>query len=313
MKNKLLLTLILIIFNSSYSQENNLNKIIWEFSCFKSPDQEYKLDLKTKELTIKNLIRYRRIDKDTILFHKTYKFTDKEFEKFQKEINQDIPDSIINKSERGTDGFGFVLNYHKTSGGISKLKARLPNRKSNKYTIEFKKIDAFFDFAYLVVRDSSGIDVLDQTYRPYFTGVPIRKISENPSEYKVWGTISGNSSMNSSFFTFLNSLPKDECIIIDCNDKLSYAWQEDILKLFMIQDSNIHFINTDYLKYTREYLLKIREEIKKAGNNQEKLNKLKRNSTYHLYNSDTKRIDDWLELSEKERNITIEEIRKNCR
>lgn len=312
--NKLLgLILYLILSTYSLSQESEIEKVIWEFSCFKYPDTEFIIDYKQNQLNVLSKLRFRYIEKDTILFNKTYKFTNNDLKTIKETLNQNIPDSITTKSERGHDGFQFQLTYYKISGDTSKLKIRLPERNSEKYTQEFKKIDAFFDFAYSIVKDEEGIKVLDETYLPYFSGTPIRKVNETPLEYKIWGSISGNAKMNYGFLEFLYNLPNNECVIIDCNNKLSYAWQEDILRLFIIKNSNIHFINNDYLKYTREDLLDIRNKIKEVKNNQEKLNNLKRNSSYHLYIYDPVGIDKWLELTSEQIFKSIEEIRKNCR
>jgi hypothetical protein len=87
------------------------------------------------------------------------------------------------------DGGGFVINYYRKNKKSSKLIVSNPSRESEKYIQEFKKIDNFFDFAYSVVTDSSGIETLDETYRPYFTGLPIRKVSEKSTGNIKYGEI----------------------------------------------------------------------------------------------------------------------------
>lgn len=309
---KVLILFLTIVPYCIIAQENSIEKVVLEFKYFKSADTEYRIDYKKNELTC--IMKYQiHKNRDTILFNKTYKFTNEQFEKLKRELAQDIPNSIVKKSELVLDGGGFVINYYRKNKKSSKLIVSNPSRESEKYIQEFKKIDNFFDFAYSVVTDSSGIETLDETYRPYFTGLPIRKVSENPLEYKIWGNISGNSKWENNLIPFLENLPKDKCVIIDCNNQLSYAWQEDILKLYIIKNSNLRFANNSYLKYTRESLLEFRENFKKYQRDEEKLNELKRYTTYYLYTSDPEGIDKWLELPESLISTRVEEYRETCR
>lgn len=311
MNKSILLSFFIFLSISSIGQENNFEKVILQFEHFKYPKTEYAIDYRKNELTCS--MRYSSRKFDTLLFQNTYKFTSKEFEKLKEELNKDVPDSIIRKSESYLDGGGFVINYIRKGNDTSKIIIRNPKRSKIEYNSEFNKIDTFFEFAYAVVKDSAGIDALDNSYRPYFRGLPIRKVSDSPLEYKIWGSISGDASWDNELITFLDSLPKDRCVIIDCNNELSYAWQDDILRLYIINDSNLKFANNHYLKYTREYLFKIRDKIRKANNNQDKLNKLKNITTYHLYTSDPAKFDKWMQLPEKLIFTTVSEIRKECR
>lgn len=308
--------IIIFLFIFSYcilnAQNNRIEKVIIEFKYFKYLDTEYKIDYKKKEINC--VLKYKiSKNRDTIFSDKTYRFTKKQFRKFKNELNKNIPDSIIRKSESAFDGGGFVINYLKKNGDTSKLITMNINRKSNKYLAEFKLIDTFFEFIYSIVKDNDGLEILDESYRPYFSGLPIRKISENPLEYKIWGTISGNSTWKNNLTPFLESLPKDKCVIINCDNKLSYAWQEDILRLYILKNSNIYFANIDYLKYTREYLIEFKEKYKNAENNKEEIDKLKKTTTYDLYVNNKDEIEEWLKLPENLIYRTVDEYRKNCR
>ncbi|MEN0007978.1 hypothetical protein [Flavobacterium nitrogenifigens] len=295
------------------AQDNNVEKVILEFSCFKYPDTEYRIDYKKKELTC--IMKYQiHNNKDSVVINKSYTFADKEFEKFRVELEQNIPDSIVRKSESALDGGGFVISYVRRNKKNSKLIIINPYRKSEKYTQEFKKIDSFFEFAYSVVKDSSGIEALDQSYRPYFTGLPIRKVSENPLEYKAWGSISGNATSKNDLIPFLESLPKDKCVIINFDNQLSYAWQEDILRLYIVKNSNLRFANMKWLKYTRKNLIEFKEKIKTIGSNQDEMDKLKNTTSYRLYmNGSAELLDNWLKLPEESIATSVEDYRKNCR
>lgn len=310
MRKILIFSFLLNIYFNSKAQEKNIEKVVLKFSYFKYNDTEYKIDFKKNELICLMKLPYK-LKKDT-LFLNTYSFTDDDAKNLKKELYQNIPDSILLKSELALDGGGFSINYLKKNADTSKIIVRNPYRNVPKYSDEFKKIDAFFEFAYYVVKDSLGIKALDNTIRPYFIGLPVRKVSENPLEYKIWGTISGDSTWKNNLTPFLDSLPKDKCVIIDCDNKLSYAWQEDILKLYIIKKSNLRFVNNNYLKYTRENLLEFRENFKKYQEDEEKLKELKRYTTYYLYTSDPEGIDKWLKLPESLIFTNVEEYRKNC-
>ena len=290
------------------AQDNGVKKIVLEFNFFKYPNTEYRINYKKNELTC--IMKYRtQKNKIKVIFNKTYKFTEKEFEKTKIVLEQEIPDSIITKSEAARDGGGFEINYFRKNKKKSKLIVQNPKLNPNKFIQELKKIDSFFEFAYTIVKDSAGIKNLDLSYRPFYTKLPIRKVSENPLEYKVWGRINGNASLENNFLPFLESLPKDKCVIIDCDNQLSYAWQEDILRLYILKNTNLRFANMDWLKHTRENLLELKEKFKTIRNNEIELNNLKNTTTYELY---TLEIDNSLESPEKQVFSKIEEFRKKC-
>lgn len=294
------------------AQDKNIEKVILEFRYFKYLDTDYTIDFKKNEINCKMKYKISK-NRDSIFSDKTYSFTENQFKNFKNELNIKMPDSIISKSESALDGGGFIINYFKKNGDVSKLITRNISRKSNKYHSEFELIDSFFEFIYSVVKDNEGLKILDESYRPYFSGLPIRKISENPLEYKIWGSISGNATWKNDLIPFLENLPKDKCVIIDCDNQLSYSWQEDILRLYILKKSNIRFVKMDWLKYTRENIVELKEKIKSIGNNEEELNKLKNIMTYDLYINNKIEIDKWLELPEKLIFTSVEEYKKNCR
>ena len=310
---KKIIIILFIFFNCIlHAQNEKLEKVFIEFKYFQHLDTEYKIDLKKNEINC--VMKYKiSINRDTIFSNQTYKFTNNQFKKFKKELMKNIPDSIIRKSESAFDGGGFVINFIKKNGNSFKLITTNINRKSDKYLTEFNLIDTFFEFIYSIVKDNEGLEILDESYRPYFSGLPIRKTSENPLEYKIWGSIIGNASWQNQLIPFLENLPKDKCIIIDCDNQLSYAWQEDILRLYVLKNSNIQFANMDWLKYTRKYLIEFKEKYINAENNKEEIDKLKKTTTYDLYINNIDEIERWLILPENLIHRTVDEYRKNCR
>ena len=162
------------------------------------------------------------------------------------------------------------------------------------------------------MKDNEGLKILDKSYRPYFSGLPIRKISENPLEYRIWGGLSGFSTWINELISFLESLPKDNCVIIDCVNQLSYAWQEDIFRLYILKNSNIQFANMDWLKYTRKNLIELKKNLEKNQNSEIELEKIKNTTTYDLYINNKNQLEKWLKLPKKSIIKSTEQCRKIC-
>jgi len=311
MRNTLTIFFALFCYNL-LAQDSTIEKVILDFNYFKHYDTQYTIDFNKNKVfcVMKHKIPK---NKEKILSIKIYSFTSQQVTKFKKELNQNIPDSIIHKSESALDGGGFVISYFKKDGTTSKLSTRNISIKPKKYKAEFNLIDSFFEFIYSVVDDDEGLKILDESYEPYFYGLPIRKVSENPLEYKVWGSINGDVTWNNQLTPFLDGLPKNQCIIIDCDNQLSYSWQEDILRLYILKNSTIQFANMDWLKYTREYLIEFKEKLKTFKDNEEEMKKLKKTTTYDLYMNNTTEINKWLELPKNSILKTVEQCRENCR
>lgn len=312
MDRKMFLCIAALISLFSYGQESGIEKISIEFEGFKRPHVLYTINQANGKLNCKVFSYNPRKD---ILFDKSYAFIESDYTRLETELYKEMPDSIVNKSELVMDGGRFTITYFKRTGGTSKLIITNPSFRNGKYDSELKKINAFFDFAYLVIKDYEGMNYLDESYDPYHIGLPIRKISDSPLEYKIWGSVSGDASMDfdNGLLDFLQGLPKDRCVIIDCNDNLSYAWLQDILKLYIINESNIKFVNVDYLKYTREYLIEVRDAVELAEKENREFIKNERNSIHKLYFSDPDKINKWLELPEKLLFISVEKVRRNCK
>ena len=308
---KLFIFFFILSYSSLNAQNDSLEKVIIEFNRFKYPDTKYYIDFKKNE--VQCVMKYKTSDdSDKIILDKTYKFSNEQFINFKNELDLNIPDSIIHKSEDAFDGGGFTIDFFRNNGNTSKLITTNINRNSNKYYAEFKLIDSFFEFIYSVIKDNEGLKILDKSYRPYFSGLPIRKISENPLEYRIWGGISGNATWSNELISFLESLPKDTCLIIDCDNQLSYAWQEDIFRLYILKNSNIQFANLDWLKYTRKNLIELKKNLKKNENNELELEKFKNTTTYDLYVNYKSEIEKWLKLPKKSIIKTTEQCRKIC-
>jgi|GEM_PF-3412977 len=298
--------IVLLFITSSYSiaQQDKLNAVSFDFRYFKYRNTTYTIDYLKKELSC-SMFGFRGTT-DT-LFHRTYTFTDSDFKKLRTELNLNIPESHIKKGEDAMDGGGFTISYLKNNGESSRLELTNPISKSSKFNTELKKIDMFFDFAYHIVKDSLGIQTLDHSYAPFFRGLPVRKISNQPLEYKIWGSINSDIANNPKLTAFLDALPKNQCVIIDCANNLSYSLQEGILERYIIKNSNQYYINNNALEWLRPELYKARDSIKLS----KKAAKTKNSNAYTLYSNNPNEMDKWLDRPY----ITarsINAIRKKC-
>lgn len=76
-------------------------------------------------------------------------------------------DKDILKGEDGYDGGAFKITCYKDDGTISKLTVRNATWKREKYGGELKKIEAFFNFAFAVIKDKRGLEFLNKHYSIY--------------------------------------------------------------------------------------------------------------------------------------------------
>ena len=116
---KKLFIFFFILFNSILNAQNDsLEKVIIEFNRFKYPDTKYYIDFKKNE--VQCVMKYKiSDDSDKIILDKTYKFSDEQVINFKNELDLNIPDSIIHKSEDAFDGGGFIIDFFRKNGNTS--------------------------------------------------------------------------------------------------------------------------------------------------------------------------------------------------
>jgi hypothetical protein len=306
MIKRFILLAFLFVLSFCKAQDNPIEKISIHFRMFKAPNVTYTIDFKKLEMTCV-MLEFGNVGKP--VFDKKYTFKNAHATKFLDELNKDMPESTLRISQPALDGGGYTMTYFKADGKKSELIMVNAQPDIEKFKMPLRKIEAFFKFAYSVVSSSDieSVDLLDASYSPYFFGLPVKLAFNNPLQYKIWGSMSGGEYDNKEFFDFLNALPRDKCVIIDCANHLSYALQNAVLKSYIIKYPNLKFINNDYLKHTRESLLKIQAKIRKGETKD-----LEKDADYLLYMSDTKAMDKWLSLPETQWNMNISGAIKSC-
>lgn len=283
-----------------------LEKVTFSFSGFKRPDTKFAIDYRKRELTCTHSgYEITPIGK----FNKTYTFSSADFASLEFELSKDIPEKDSAKVfEEVLDGGGFDIEYKKRSGQRVTLHVSNPSRHDTRNASDFAKLDAFFKFAYSIVKDD-GIRTLDESIDPYFRGAPIRKASDQPLEFYIWGQMSGGYKDNAEFFELLDSLSGDRCVIVDCRKKLCIALEEVIFERYIVRNSNIRFANMETLERRKDGLQKIRSEMQQNRD----LTAFNPNSfNVRIYSKYREEVDDWLALPENRAFITLDEARKSC-
>jgi hypothetical protein len=308
MRNLILILLIESIFCCGCkSQADDLQFVKLTFAGFKTPASFFDLDFKAKKLSI---IQYYNYSKDTVC-NKSYIFTESDIKKLKQVLYENSPNGLLEKREMALDGGGFVIQYKKTNSDTSKLIVGNPTR-TKKYEKEYLQIDKFFDFAYSIVKDSIGENALDNAYERYYDKLPIRKINDNPLEYKIWGSISGCREDNKELVDFFKNLPTDQCIIVDIGDRnLSYCLSEVVVE--QLTKPKLFIVSGEYLNWLHQELIELRTQVRDAESKGNQLKETASNAVFlGLYLRDRKALDKWLDLPKDNYTKTRNEIIKNC-
>ena len=137
---------------NTYSQNNNdIQRLIFEFDYFKHPSTKFEIDYQTNTLTT-FVLGNKRNGKKEVVFKKAYPFLNKQIFQFNSIITKNVPKKDIVKEESAYDGGGFKINFIKKNGAVIKIKTLQPSRYKEKFKTEFKLIDSFFEFAYSIVQ-----------------------------------------------------------------------------------------------------------------------------------------------------------------
>ncbi len=301
---------------SCNNSKKSIQSVTLDFACFKSPYTSFTVDFNSKTLTCKNFgyePKWNEKTKEMIaVYEKTYKLNKEYNDNLREVFSKYIPDTSTRKDEEGVaDGGGFQINYLRTNKDTIKLSVINPFR-SEKYKTEFAQIDEFFNVAFKTVTDSMGINTLDETYEFYFSGLPIRKISEHPLTYKIWENISGCREDNKELVSFFTSLPKEQCVIIEIGErKISYCLTEVIAEHSL--KKNIHIISEDDFPWIWTELNKLKKEVLEAKNKNKTVKETPSNGVFlSVYLKDSAIFNKWLDTPKEELFKSKLDIEKTC-
>jgi len=154
--------------------------------------------------------------KDTLIVHykNTFNINKSDLDEFLTELNLSKLDSTIEHRRSVLDGIGFRVSKINTLNDTISLTSISPNR-TEEYKMDYKILDAFFNLSYKSIDDYNGISRIENIQDYFNYGLAIKKMNNDPLEYRIWGTISGCKSDNPEFVKLLNSLPLNKPTIFD--------------------------------------------------------------------------------------------------
>ncbi|WP_299124082.1 hypothetical protein [uncultured Tenacibaculum sp.] len=287
MKNKLyflIIVFLLLIGLVSCNQSNELKEVQILFKPSFLFSTKFTVDVKEgliKQYTYQDKysnrewvdsVSYKVNVKDTLIIHykRSFHVDSIVLNKFLNELKASRLDSTARHRASILDGIHYKFSKVYASKDTISLTSNLI-RRNEKSQLEYKLLDAFFELAYKSINDYEGISGLENIQDYFYYGLPIRKVGDNPFEYRVWGTISGCREDNEDFIKFLNSLPLDKPVIFDLrNGSIAYCLSE-VLEEFSKKRLLFFYGDKDAIKSKR-----IIEEIEIAEKNGEVLSELRK-------------------------------------
>lgn len=259
--------LIIIIFSLlilSCNTQRNIEKIEYEFyPAFLSPIT-YSIDLNEKVLyqNSKFYKAERTIQGSENLISREYVISNVNLTSFLNEIYEIGLDSSIVHQQYVLDGIGFKFNTIDQRNDTISLTSVSPNREE-KYKLDYKVLDAFFRLANKTINDYKGLCITEKIQDYFAYGLPIKQMSIEPLEYRVWGGISGCESDNPELIKFLDSLPNDKPVIIDIRNGSFAPCLSNLLDRFnksklLFYYGNYHLTDADL------YLETLKDQLKEA-------------------------------------------------
>ena len=113
MKSIFIMVVFQILSFNTYSQNNNdIQKLIFEFDYFKHSSTKFEIDYQTNTLTT-FILGNKRNGKKEVVFKKAYPFLNKQIFQFNSLIIKNVPKKDIVKEESAFDGGGFKINFIK--------------------------------------------------------------------------------------------------------------------------------------------------------------------------------------------------------
>ena len=134
-----------------------------------------------------------------------------QFKEFRKEINDLNFFEYQRKPHRFYDGISIVITKRFKNGNEEKLEFDCPSR--NQYQIEYKILDDFFEILDNVNFKGNQRNYVEKLKDYFDYGLPIKKVNDNPLEFRIHGSLSKNNEIE--LRQFFKELPSDEAIIFD--------------------------------------------------------------------------------------------------
>ena len=220
-----------LLFAFLLSCNSGTKEYLFEFGAAWVYPTEYKIDLRTSTLTMHSFEYFKPKDGDSTITHlkNQFKISPENLAEFIEQLEEvELKSSCVNGETEYLDGFAFRFNKIDFKKDTVSLTSHNPIRNEN-FGIDYKILDAFFPLANKTIGSYPELSITEniQDYLSY--GLPIKKIGENPSEYRVWGTV-GCAEMKEELIDFLDSLPMGKPIIFDTRNGRFLYCSSELLK-----------------------------------------------------------------------------------
>jgi len=309
----ILIVLYSLIFLSCNGQ-NNFKKIEYNFKPSFLHKTRFTIDINKKTLeqyTYQD--RYRIKEKgngksykvrfvDTLIVHNQNRFTipKSDLKYFLNEITDVKLDTNITIKKFVMDGIRYSINLSNKKNLVT-INSNYTKRGVDETKTSYTLIDAFFNLSYKILNEKESIKTLENIQDYFDYGLPIKKVSNEPIEYRVWGSVSGCRDNNSELINLLNNLPNKKPVIFDLrNGSFSYC-----LNAVLIEYSKKKQIFL-YGDKSANRSKKILDEIELAEKNGEKLNKLR----VQAYETHKRIFNRWKENKSLNSFLTRDEVLK---
>lgn len=126
---------------------------------------------------------------------------------FLDQISSAQFNSTLDHSRALLDGIGFQVCKLMHTGDTLRLTSSSPRR-----TIEYKKeyifLDSFFELAYKTISDYKTETYLEDVQQYFDFRLPIKRISKNPLEYRIWDTVDNGDQTQRLLIQFFIPITK---------------------------------------------------------------------------------------------------------
>ena len=259
----------------------------------------------------KNVIE--ELSKDTLIVHykKTFKINNENLQDFSNELELSQFNKTVKHGERCLDGVGFRISKINMKNDTISLTTSNPLR-NNKYKTDFKILDAFFKLSYKTISDYKGICIVENIQDYFNYGLPIRLVSKNPLEYRVWGSVSGCREDNPDLIAFFNKLPNNKPVLFDLRNGSFSICLYEVLGDFSKKKQLYFYGKNESLEY-KKIIEKQKNEIEEAKKNNKDYSNLEEQYKENLWNYKESTFVNKLLNKNIKFYFTKEEILKNCR
>lgn len=326
MKKKCKIILIFLI-GILFSCNNNKNPIKIEFLFTPSFLNQTKFTIDVENKTIEeyssqtSYTKYKRNDanqieevtKDTLIVHykKTFKISNENLQDFLNELELSQFNKTLKHGEKCLDGVGFRISKIDMKNDTISLTTSNPKRNNN-YKTDYKLLDAFFKLSYKTINDYKGICNIENIQDYFNYGLPIRLVSKNPLEYRVWGSVSGCRDDNPKLIAFFNELPNNKPVLFDLRNGSFSICLYEVLGDFS-KKKKLFFYGKDETSGYKKEIEKLKTQIEDAKNNNKDYNNLEEQYKDNLWNyKESMYVNKLLNKNIKFYN-SKEVILKNCR